>query len=93
MVLALNVRDLSFTSAFIQHSSASIDILKQLAKESGAGERLQHTVALCHRLRMLYRDCAKPPPPPTRQPSRAVSGALRKLSRRVVVPHVSHLGG
>ena len=72
-VLALNLTDLSFTSAFIQHCSASIDVLKQLAKESGAGERLDATAALCHRMRMLYRDCAKPPPPPTRLPSRTVS--------------------
>ena len=38
MVLARHLTDLSFASAFIQHSSASIDILKSLAKDCSAGK-------------------------------------------------------
>ena len=38
MVLASHLKDLNFTSAYIQHSSASIDILKSLAKECSVGE-------------------------------------------------------
>ena len=37
-VLACHLRDLSFASAFIQHSSAAIDLLKSLAKDSRPGQ-------------------------------------------------------
>jgi hypothetical protein len=72
-VLACHLRDDSFASLFIVHSSAAIDILKSLAKECSPGLRLPEEESKCHRLRMLYRDCAKPPPPPIKFPTRSVS--------------------
>ncbi|XP_013380029.1 probable E3 ubiquitin-protein ligase HECTD4 isoform X2 [Lingula anatina] len=66
MVLANYLRDITFTSSFIQHSSAAIDILKSLSKDCGSGDRKQVIESQCDRLRMLYRDCAKPPLPPNK---------------------------
>ena len=39
-VLASHLKDLTFASAFIQHSSAAIDILKSLAKDCSTGKYL-----------------------------------------------------
>lgn len=38
-----------------------------------AGERLLVVEMQCERLRMLYRDCARPPPPPLQADRRQVS--------------------
>lgn len=38
-----------------------------------AGERLVVVEMQCERLRMLYRDCARPPPPPLQADRRQVS--------------------
>lgn len=72
MVLAKNLCDITFTSAFIQHSSAAIDILKSLSKDGSTAERVDVVEAKCEKLRMLYRDCAKPPPPPAKTENRVV---------------------
>ena len=40
-VLASHLKDLTFASAFIQHSSATIDILKSLAKDCSTGNQMQ----------------------------------------------------
>ena len=40
-VLASHLKDLTFASAFIQHSSAAIDILKSLAKDCSTGNEMQ----------------------------------------------------
>jgi len=37
------------------------------------GERLLVVEMQCERLRMLYRDCARPPPPPLQADRRQVS--------------------
>lgn len=37
-----------------------------------AGERLGMVEAQCERVRMLYRDCARPPPPPLQTDRRQV---------------------
>ena len=82
-VLARSLTDVAFTSVFMQHCSGSIERLKSLAKECSAGERLDETQALCHRLRLLYRDCAKPPPLPAKLSSFKVNQCKptsRKLS-------------
>lgn len=73
-VLACHLCEPSFARTFIEHSSTSIDFLKCLASECSAGERLRAVEAQCHARRMLYRDCAKPPPPPTKSQPRPVSG-------------------
>lgn len=38
-----------------------------------SGERLGMVEAQCERLRMLYRDCARPPPPPLQTDRRQVA--------------------
>lgn len=40
------------------------------------GDRQAVVETHCDRLRLLYRDCAKPPPPPSKLDSRAVSHSL-----------------
>lgn len=49
---------------------------------SCSGERLSVVEAQCERVRMLYRDCARPPPPPLQTDRRQVTVAviLRFLS-------------
>jgi len=37
------------------------------------GERLVMVEVQCERVRMLYRDCARPPPPPVQTDQRQVS--------------------
>lgn len=44
-----------------------------------AGERLGMVEAQCERVRMLYRDCARPPPPPLQTDRRQVEGFLLLL--------------
>lgn len=41
-----------------------------------SGERLCMVEAQCERVRMLYRDCARPPPPPLQMDRRQVEGAI-----------------
>lgn len=71
MVMALYLEDPSFASAFVQSSGAAVDALKCLAKECAPVHRHRVVEMRCHRLRMLYRDCAKPPPPPNRSSGRS----------------------
>lgn len=47
-----------------------------------AGERLGMVEAQCERVRMLYRDCARPPPPPLQTDRRQVG--VRNLKYRFV---------
>ena len=72
MVLASYLNDLSFSKEFIQHCGSTIDVLKSLAKECNTGDRLAVIEDHCTRLRLLYRDCAKPPPPPSKVDNRMV---------------------
>ncbi|KAL3856755.1 hypothetical protein ACJMK2_011476 [Sinanodonta woodiana] len=69
-VLAHYLDDINFTKEFIQCCGSTIDMLKSLAKECGTGDRLQVILSRCDKLRMLYRDCVKPPPPPSKVDSR-----------------------
>ena len=48
---------------------------------SHPGERALITEAQCQRLRMAYRDCAKPPPPPSKTLSRPVKEILWDTAR------------
>lgn len=47
---------------------------------SCAGERLGMVEAQCERVRMLYRDCARPPPPPLQTDRRQV-GATKYIDK------------
>ncbi|XP_066272380.1 LOW QUALITY PROTEIN: probable E3 ubiquitin-protein ligase HECTD4 [Branchiostoma lanceolatum] len=70
MVLATHMGDRSFAARFVENSSSVLNILRIMADEFTAGERLPAVEAQCERLRMLYRDCARPPPPPSEGPGR-----------------------
>ncbi|XP_071790886.1 probable E3 ubiquitin-protein ligase HECTD4 isoform X2 [Asterias amurensis] len=69
-VLSLHMREPSFATEFVKHSSLPVEVLKSLAQQCSSGERVSVVEAQCQRLRMLYRDCARPPPPPAKNLSR-----------------------
>ncbi|KAK3084084.1 hypothetical protein FSP39_007865 [Pinctada imbricata] len=81
MVLAQYLQDIDFTKQFIQHCGSTIDVLKSLAKDCNPGDRLSVVESHCTRLRMLYKDCAKPPPPPSKIDSRANKEMLLDATR------------
>ncbi|XP_048853239.1 probable E3 ubiquitin-protein ligase HECTD4 isoform X2 [Brienomyrus brachyistius] len=64
LVMAQLLEDSSFCEEFIQQCPAAVEVLNLVAQECSPGERLCVVEAQCERLRMLYRDCARPPPPP-----------------------------
>ncbi|MGH0151603.1 UNVERIFIED_CONTAM: hypothetical protein FKN15_020765 [Acipenser sinensis] len=64
LVMAQLLEDSSFCEEFIQQCPAAVEVLNLVAQECSPGERLVVVEAQCERLRMLYRDCARPPPPP-----------------------------
>ncbi|XP_045152627.1 probable E3 ubiquitin-protein ligase HECTD4 [Echinops telfairi] len=64
LVMAQLLEDSLFCEEFIQQCPAAVEVLNLAAQECSAGERLAVVEVQCERLRMLYRDCARPPPPP-----------------------------
>ncbi|KAL4646588.1 putative E3 ubiquitin-protein ligase HECTD4 isoform X5 [Arapaima gigas] len=64
LVMAQLLEDSSFCEEFIQQCPAAVEVLNLVAQECSPGERLCVVEAQCERVRMLYRDCARPPPPP-----------------------------
>uniref|UniRef100_A0A3B4BE60 HECT domain-containing protein n=1 Tax=Periophthalmus magnuspinnatus TaxID=409849 RepID=A0A3B4BE60_9GOBI len=64
LVMAQLLEDSSFCEEFIQQCPAAVEVLNLVAQECSPGERLCMVEAQCERVRMLYRDCARPPPPP-----------------------------
>lgn len=64
LVMAQLLEDSSFCEEFIQQCPAAVEVLNLIAQECSPGERLCVVEAQCERVRMLYRDCARPPPPP-----------------------------
>uniref|UniRef100_A0A8D0SB62 HECT domain-containing protein n=1 Tax=Sus scrofa TaxID=9823 RepID=A0A8D0SB62_PIG len=64
LVMAQLLEDSLFCEEFIQQCPAAVEVLNLVAQECSAGERLAVVEVQCERLRMLYRDCARPPPPP-----------------------------
>ncbi|XP_062371736.1 probable E3 ubiquitin-protein ligase HECTD4 isoform X2 [Sardina pilchardus] len=64
LVMAQLLEDSSFCEEFIQQCPAAVEVLNLVAQECSPGERLGMVESQCERLRMLYRDCARPPPPP-----------------------------
>ncbi|KAK7087914.1 probable E3 ubiquitin-protein ligase HECTD4 isoform X2 [Littorina saxatilis] len=70
MVLALYMHNADFAKLYISQCGSSLDMLKTLAKDCSTGSRPQVVESHCQRLRMLYRDCAKPPPPPSKADTR-----------------------
>ncbi|XP_069475595.1 probable E3 ubiquitin-protein ligase HECTD4 isoform X3 [Ambystoma mexicanum] len=64
LVMAQLLEDSIFCEEFIQQCPAAVEVLNLVAQECSPGERLTVVEVQCERLRMLYRDCARPPPPP-----------------------------
>uniref|UniRef100_A0A4W3K6B9 HECT domain E3 ubiquitin protein ligase 4 n=1 Tax=Callorhinchus milii TaxID=7868 RepID=A0A4W3K6B9_CALMI len=64
LVMAQLLEDSLFCEEFIQQCPAAVEVLNLVAQECSPGERMLVVEAQCERLRMLYRDCARPPPPP-----------------------------
>nr|XP_032656592.1 probable E3 ubiquitin-protein ligase HECTD4 isoform X6 [Chelonoidis abingdonii] len=64
LVMAQLLEDSLFCEEFIQQCPAAVEVLNLVAQECSPGERLLIVEVQCERLRMLYRDCARPPPPP-----------------------------
>uniref|UniRef100_G1PBB4 HECT domain E3 ubiquitin protein ligase 4 n=1 Tax=Myotis lucifugus TaxID=59463 RepID=G1PBB4_MYOLU len=81
LVMAQLLEDSLFCEEFIQQCPAAVEVLNLVAQECSAGERLAVVEVQCERLRMLYRDCARPPPPPLqadrRQPKEITWSASR----------------
>ncbi|XP_045441577.1 probable E3 ubiquitin-protein ligase HECTD4 isoform X11 [Pipistrellus kuhlii] len=81
LVMAQLLEDSLFCEEFIQQCPAAVEVLNLVAQECSAGERLAVVEVQCERLRMLYRDCARPPPPPLqadrRQPREITWSASR----------------
>ncbi|XP_033101041.1 probable E3 ubiquitin-protein ligase HECTD4 [Anneissia japonica] len=72
MVLAANMKNTAFAAEFVRYSCAPLDVLRSLSSQCSAGDRLPVLSSQCERLRMLYRDCARPPPPPNKSTTRAM---------------------
>ncbi|MEE6503851.1 hypothetical protein FKM82_004993 [Ascaphus truei] len=81
LVMAQLLEDSSFCEEFIQQCPGAVEVLNLVAQECSPGERLTVVEVQCERLRMLYRDCARPPPPPLqterRQPKEITWSASR----------------
>ncbi|XP_071497133.1 probable E3 ubiquitin-protein ligase HECTD4 [Diadema antillarum] len=68
-VLAHHMTDQAFANEFVRQTNLPLEVLKSLSQQCGTGERQPVVAAQCERLRMLYRDCARPPTPPAKQTS------------------------
>ncbi|XP_062874264.1 probable E3 ubiquitin-protein ligase HECTD4 isoform X2 [Trichomycterus rosablanca] len=64
LLMAQLLENSSFCEEFIQQCPAALEVLNLVAQECSPGERLGVMEAQCERLRMLYRDCARPAAPP-----------------------------
>ncbi|XP_043924358.1 probable E3 ubiquitin-protein ligase HECTD4 isoform X2 [Protopterus annectens] len=85
LVMAQLLEDSSFCEEFIQQCPAAVEVLNLVAQECSPGERLTVVEMQCERLRMLYRDCARPPPPPL-QPDRRQPKEITWCPFRVFPP-------
>ncbi|ESO97623.1 hypothetical protein LOTGIDRAFT_228255 [Lottia gigantea] len=72
MVLAQYLQNLDFAREFSERCGSSINIMKSIAKECSKGSRKPVIESHVERLRMLYSDCAKPPPPPCKNNTKPV---------------------
>ena len=66
-VLALYLQDSEFACRFLQNSCQAVDMLKCFSKECLPADRSETVTASTERLRNIYRDCVKPPAPPSRR--------------------------
>ena len=80
MCLAQHVKDTSIAQLFLSQpveadQPSFEELLVQEAQRSNCGLRVSPTESYCQSLRMLYRDCARPPPPRVTQTHVKVSNS------------------
>ena len=63
---------LKYMDGFSLYLNTLLAAVSDIVMSSCAGERLSMVEAQCERVRMLYRDCARPPPPPLQTDRRQV---------------------
>ena len=68
-LLALYLHDAKFACRFLQNSCQAVDMLKCLSNDCLPSDRQDKVVSSTEKLRNLYRDCVKPPAPPSRKPN------------------------
>ena len=66
-VLSLFLQEPEFACRFMQHSCQAVDMLKCLSKDCLPSDRQAVIDSCTTRIRNLYRDCVKPPAPPSRR--------------------------
>ena len=66
-VMSLFLEEPEFGCKFMQASCQAVDMLKCLTKDCLPSDRIETVEAATRRLRNLYRDCVKPPAPPSRR--------------------------
>ena len=66
-VLALYLKDAEFSCRFLQSSCQAVDMLKCFSKDCLPSDRVSQVSSATEKLRNLYRDCVKPPAPPSRK--------------------------
>lgn len=79
MCLAHHIKDSSIARLFLSQpvetdQPSFEELLSQEARRSNCGLRVSPVESYCQSLRMLYRDCARPPPPRVTQMHVKVSG-------------------
>ena len=62
-LLSIYLREPLFACRFLQKSCYAVDMLKCLSKDCLPSDRRGAVALNCERLRSVYRDCEKPPPP------------------------------
>ena len=66
-VLAFYLTEPEFSCRFMQKSCQAVDMLKCLSKDCLPSDRKESVFSATDKLRNLYRDCIKPPAPPSRR--------------------------
>ena len=66
-LLSIYLKDSEFACRFLQNSCQAVDMLKLFSKDCLPSDRKQTIMNSTEKLRNLYRDCIKPPAPPSRK--------------------------
>lgn len=96
MCLSQHVNDLAMVQLFLsqrppeEHHPSSLELLSQEAGRCNCGLRLSLVESHCRSLRMLYRDCARPPPPRPATTTSKVSTILTCMWHAICM-HASYM--
>ena len=66
-VMSLFLEDQEFACRYLQTSCQAVDMLKYLSKDCLPSDRFEPVDSATKKLRNIYRDCVKPPAPPSRR--------------------------